>query len=103
MRKIACFCDRCAVSADWHLRSSPLNRRFFDLEVSCHGETERFMVSAATLVHARDPASGKEIETPLFVIAFEGEKFRRDVRMIEPAPQSLTIRLANPSNRLVRE
>ncbi|SFK40190.1 hypothetical protein [Methylocapsa palsarum] len=103
MRKMACYCDRCAIAADWRLQPSKHNARFFELSVSCHGETERFMVAAASLVHARDPATGREIGAPLFVIAFEGEKPRLDVKLIEPAPQSLSIRLSNPTNRLVGE
>lgn len=99
MRKLACFCDRCAVSADWKLLPSKRNGRFFDLTVTCHGESERFLVAASDLIHARDPKTGFEMTTPLYVIAFEGERPNRDVRVIETLPRNLSIRIPNYTNR----
>ena len=99
MRKVACFCDRCAVSADWTMRPSRRNARFFDLTVICHGETEKFLVAASELMHLRDPATGREMLSPLYVIAFEGAQPSKKVRVIETSP-NLFIRLMNATNRL---
>jgi len=103
MRKLMCFCDRCAAAADWTLRPSSRNVRFFDLAVSCHGEAERFLVAASDLMHARDPSTGRELLSPLYIIAFEGEQPSRRIRVIETVSQNLSIRIYNQSNRLVRE
>jgi hypothetical protein len=103
MRKLVCFCDRCAVAAEWTLRPSSRNVRFFDLTVSCHGEAERFLVAASDLMHARDPSTGRELLSPLYIIAFEGERPSTRIRVIESVPQNLSIRIHNQSNRLVGE
>jgi hypothetical protein len=103
MRKIMCFCDRCAVAAEWTLRPWKQNFRYFELIVTCHGETERFLVATAELFHARDPSSGRETTKPLYVIAFEDETARSSVRVIESPPADLSIRLSNRTNRVVRE
>jgi len=103
MRKLLCFCDRCAVAAGWTLRPSSRNIRFFDLTVSCHGEAERFLVSASDLMHARNPWTGRELLSPLHIIAFEGERPSTRIRVIESVPQNLSIRIYNQSNRLVGE
>jgi hypothetical protein len=103
MRKLACFCDRCAVSANWQLTRSRFNIRWFDLEIFCHGESERFSVSADALLHVRDPATGAETTSLLYVIAFEGERPNHRVRLIEAPAQNLSIRIWNPSNSLMGE
>jgi hypothetical protein len=102
MRKVACFCDRCAVPADWTMRPSRRNVRFFDPAVTCHGETEKFLVAGSELMHARDPATGRETLSPLYVIAFEGAQPNTRVRVIQTTP-SLLIRLMNATNRLMGE
>jgi hypothetical protein len=83
MRKLLCYCDRCAVEADWSLCPSRRNSRFFDLVLKCHGEEEKFLVAATDLVRPRDPSTGKEIQSPLYVIAFEGEQASAQVRVIQ--------------------
>jgi hypothetical protein len=103
MRKLACFCDRCAAAAYWQLSRSKFNLRWFDLIISCHGESERFLVAAEALVHVRDPATGQEIASPLHVIAFEGEHRNGRVRVIEAPPPNLSVRIWNPSNQLMGE
>ncbi|WP_036258723.1 hypothetical protein [Methylocapsa aurea] len=103
MRKLICFCDHCAIAAEWSLRPAKRNLRFFDLVVSCHGEAESFLVAASDLLYARDPATGREISAPLYVIAFEGERPSKRTRVIETLPQDLSIRIPNYTNRLVRE
>jgi hypothetical protein len=90
MRKLVCFCDRCAVAAEWTLRPSNRNVRFFDLTVSCHGEAERFLVAASDLMHARDPSTGRELLSPLYIIAIEGERPSTRVRVIKSVPQNLS-------------
>jgi hypothetical protein len=81
------------------MRPSRRNARFFDLTVICHGETEKFLVAASELMHLRDPATGREILSPLYVIAFEGAQPSKKVRVIETSP-NLFIRLMNATNRL---
>lgn len=103
MRKLVCFCDRCAIAADWTLQPSRRNRRFFDLTVTCHGESEQFLVAASELLHVRDAASGREPSKPLYVIAFEAETPRKGIRVIESLPVGLSIRITNPTNRLLGE
>lgn len=103
MRKLMCFCDRCAVPADWTLQPWMQNLRFFDLTITCHGEVERFLVAASELLHARDPSTGREPSTPLYIIAFEGETASKNVRVIESIPPDLSIRIPNYTNRLGRE
>jgi hypothetical protein len=103
MRKLVCFCDRCAAAASWTLRLSRRNVRFFDLTISCHGEAENFLVAASELIHARDPLTGRELLSPLYIIAFEGERPSTRVRVIETIPQNLSIRIHNNSNRLAGE
>lgn len=103
MRKIMCFCDRCAVAAEWTLRPWRQNFRYFELTVECHAEAERFLVATQELLHARDPSSGREATEPLYVIAFEKETPRVSVRILEPPQANLSIRLTNHTNRLVRE
>jgi hypothetical protein len=103
MRKLMCFCDRCAVPADWSLRPWKQNLRYFDLTIKCHGELEQFLVAASEFVHvSRDPSSGRDITRPLYVIAFEGEIARKTIRVIEAATGA-SIRLANNTNRQVRD
>jgi hypothetical protein len=103
MRKLVCFCDRCAVAANWTLRPSRRNVRFFDLTVFCHGKAESFLVAASELMHARDTSTGRELSSPLYVIAFEGGEASKRVRVIETIPQNLSVRIYNRSNRLVGE
>jgi hypothetical protein len=103
MRKLVCFCDRCAVAANWTLRPSNRNVRFFDLTVFCHGEAERFLVAASDMMHARDPSTGRELLSPLYVLAFDGEQPSKRIRVIETIPQNLSIRIYNHSNRLMGE
>jgi hypothetical protein len=103
MRKLACYCDRCTIPAEWSLRPSQRNVRFFDHTVSCHGEAEQFLVSALELLYPRDPATGREVETPLYVIAFEGAEPCRRVRLIMNDQPYLSIRIKNPTNRLMGE
>lgn len=103
MRKIMCFCDRCAVAAEWILRPWRQNFRYFELIIKCHGEAERFLIATPELLHARDPSSGREATEPLYVIAFEDEATRTSVRIIESPPANLSIRLSNPTNRTARE
>lgn len=101
MRKLACFCDRCAVPAEWSLRPSKRNSRFFDLTVSCHGEAEKFLVASSELLYPRDPATGREAQTPLYII--EGERPNKRVRLIMNDQPYLSIRVPNPTNRLMGE
>ena len=101
MRKLMCFCDRCAVPADWTLKPHRRNIRFFDLKVCCHGETERFLLAATELEYPRDKATGRELTTPLYVIAFEGEKAASGVRLIPAVPKSITQRIDNFISRLM--
>ncbi len=103
MRKLACYCDRCAIEADWNLRPSTRNSSFFDLILKCHGEEEKFLVAATDLVRPRNPSTGTEIQSPLFVIAFEGEKASVQVRVIQNVQPNLSIRIFNNSNRLMGE
>jgi hypothetical protein len=103
MRKVACFCDRCALPADWTMRPSRRNMRFFDLAVTCHGETEKFLVAASELMHARDAATGRETVSPLYVIAFEGAQPSKRVCVIQTVSPNLLTRLINPTNRLMGE
>jgi hypothetical protein len=76
------------------------NLRYFDLTVRCHGETERFLVAASELAHLRDPSTGRELTTPLCIIAFEGARPSKRVRVIETVPPNLFTRLFHHSNRL---
>lgn len=101
MRKLACFCDHCAIAADWRLQPAKQNMRFFELIVSCHGEQELFLVAASELLYMREP-SGREVKTPLYVIAFEEEKPSTRIRVIETLPRNLSIRIPNYTNRLMR-
>jgi len=103
MRKLACFCDRCAVPADWTMRPSKRNLRYFDLTVRCHGGSENFLVAATELVHARDASTGRELTTPLCIIAFEGERPSKRVRVIETVSPNLFTRLFNHTNRFAGE
>ncbi|MGA2639148.1 hypothetical protein [Methylocella sp.] len=103
MRKLACFCDRCAIAAEWSLRPSKRNVRFFDLTVSCHGEAEQFRVAASELIHAHDGTTGRELTTPLYVTAFEGERPSQRVRLIQSEEPYLSIRIRNHTNRLMGE
>jgi hypothetical protein len=100
MRKLACYCDRCAIPAYWTMRPSKRNSRFFDLAITCHGETENFLVAASELMHARDASTGRELASPLTIIAFEGERPSKRVRVIETLPKNLSIRIVNHTNRL---
>jgi len=100
MRKLACFCDRCAIPAEWAMHPSRRNSRFFDLAITCHGETEYFLVAASELIHARDASTGRELTSPLTVIAFEDERPSKRVRVIETIPRNLSIRIPNHTNRL---
>jgi len=100
MRKVACFCDRCAIPADWTMQPSKRSSRFFDLAVTCHGETEKFLIAASDLVHAREPVTGRELITPLYIIAFEDERPSKRVRVIETLTASFSIRITNLTNRL---
>ena len=94
-KKLQIFCDRCACPVeDWRCVPSRHNTRFYDLEVRCHGETERFRLSANDLVHERDPR-------PWYIIAFEDASPNRKVRALELPGKSLSIRIDNPTNRLV--
>jgi hypothetical protein len=102
MRKLVCFCDRCAIPAEWAMHPSRRNSRFFDLAITCHGETEYFLVAASELIHARDASSGRELTSPLTVIAFEDERPSKRVRVIETLPRNLSIRIPNHTNRLTR-
>ncbi len=102
MRKIMCFCDRCAVAADWTMRPWTQDLRYFELAVRCHGETEQFLVAASEFFQARDPSTGRELATPLYVIAFEGEGTSKTVRVIESRPD-LSLRIPDWTNRLARE
>jgi hypothetical protein len=74
-------------------------RVFFDLAVTCHGETEKFLVAASELMHLRDPSTGREVLSPLYVVAFEGAQASKRVRVIQTSP-NLFIRLMNATNRL---
>jgi hypothetical protein len=65
------------------LRPSSRNIRFFDLVITCHGEAEHFLVAASDLMHARDPSTGRELGSPLYVIAFVGEQPSKRIRVIE--------------------
>jgi hypothetical protein len=103
MRKLACYCDRCAAPANWRLSRSVFNMRWFDLVVSCHGEAERFSVAAGALLHARDPETGNEIASPLYIISFEGERPSSRIPVIDAPRQNLSVRIWNPSNRLMGE
>lgn len=103
MRKLACYCDRCAVEADWNLRPSKRNARFYDLFISCHGEVETFLVATSDLIHARDSSTGTEIKSPLYVIAFDGAQARAQTRVIESPLPKLSVRILNNSNRLMGE
>lgn len=81
------------------MQPSRRNTRFFDLTVTCHGETEKFLVAASELMHLRDPATGREVLSPLYVIAFEDAQPSKKVRVIQTFP-NLFIRLMNATNRL---
>jgi hypothetical protein len=78
-------------------------RQVFRLTVSCHGEDEYFLLAKSDLLHAREPSSGQEMTSPLYVIAFQCEQTSKRIRVIETIPQNLSIRIWNHTNRLVGE
>jgi len=61
------------------------------------------MVAVSELVRPRDPATGREIQSPLYIIAFQGVKPNPRVQVIEPVLPKLSIRILNNSNRLMGE
>lgn len=59
------------------------------------------MIAAPALMHARE--NGREVATPFYVVAFEGERPNETIQVIEAPPQNLSVRVWNFTNRLMGE